>query len=131
MPQPNSTDDVEQQARIIFERFPPGLQRALESGKLDRVNEVLGKMSVSEAEEVVEQLGEGGMLSLEEGVIDSTTEEGRDRLKELEREAREEKEVGEPGGVEEEAATETEAGLKQLDVQEKGEVKELHVADAD
>ena len=84
-------------------------------------------MSVSEAEEVVEQLGEGGMLSLEEGVIDSTTEEGRERLKELEREAREEKEIGEPGGVEEEA----EAELKQLDVEEKGEANEVQVADVD
>lgn len=82
-------------------------------------------MSVSEAEEVVEQLGEGGMLSLEEGVIDSTTEEGRDRLKQLEREAREEKEIGEPGGAEEEA----EAGLKQLDVEEKGEANEMQAAD--
>ncbi len=116
MPQPNSTEEVEQQARVIFERFPPGLQRALESGSLDRVNEVLGKMSVSEAEEVVEQLGEGGMLSLEEGVIDSTTEEGRDRLKELEREAREGKEVGEPGGIEEGVG----AGGEELEVGEKG-----------
>jgi cell division cycle protein 37 len=80
----------------MFERFPPGLQRALESGSLDRVNEVLGKMSVSEAEEVVEQLGEGGMLSLEEGVIDGTTEEGREKLERLEREAKEAK-TGEEG----------------------------------
>ena len=116
MPQPDSTDGAEQQARILFERFPPGLQRALESGKLDRVNEVLGKMSVSEAEEVVEQLGEGGMLSLEKGVIDSTTEEGKDRLKELEREAREEKERDETGDIEEQ----TEAELKELDVEENG-----------
>jgi len=48
---------------------------------------VLGKMSVEEAEEVVERLGEGGMLSLEEGVIDGTTVEGRERLKALEKEA--------------------------------------------
>ena len=47
-------------------------------------------MSVSEAEEVVEQLGEGGMLSLEEGVIDGTTEEGKERLRELEEKARDE-----------------------------------------
>lgn len=63
-------------------------------------------MSVSEAEEVVEQLGEAGMLSLEQGVIDPTTEEGKARLEELEREGRQGKqveeveEVGEPGGVE-------------------------------
>lgn len=92
IPQPGSTDAIEQAAREVFERFPPGLQRALESGELARVNEVLGKMSVSEAEEVVEQLGEGGMLSLEEGVIDGTTEEGREKLERLEREAREAKE---------------------------------------
>lgn len=127
VPQPNSTEEVEQQARILFERFPPGLQRALESGSLDRVNDVLGKMSVSEAEEVVEQLGEGGMLSLEEGVIDPKTEEGRERLKELEREAREEKEIGEPGSVEEEDG----AGLKQLDMKEKGDANEVQVADVD
>ena len=126
VPQPDSTDDTEQQARIIFDRFPPGLQRALESGKLERVNEVLGKMSVSEAEEVVGQLGEGGMLSLEQGVIDSTTEEGRDRLKELEREAREEKEIGEPGVIEEAGA-----GLEQLEVKEKGMANEVEVADVD
>lgn len=91
-------------------------------------------MSVSEAEEVVEQLGEGGMLSLEKGVIDSTTEEGRDRLKELEREARQEKEIGEPGDVEEEEEEEeeeAEAALKQLDVEEKGEADEVQIADVD
>lgn len=47
-------------------------------------------MSVEEAEEVVEKLGEGGMLSLEEGVIDGTTEEGRKKLRGLEEKAREE-----------------------------------------
>lgn len=47
-------------------------------------------MSVEEAEEVVEKLGEGGMLSLEEGVIDGTTEEGREKLRGLEEKAREE-----------------------------------------
>lgn len=45
-------------------------------------------MSVEEAEEVVERLGEGGMLSLERGVIDGTTEEGREKLRRLESEAR-------------------------------------------
>lgn len=54
-------------------------------------------MSVEEAEEVVEQLGDGGMLSLEEGVIDGTTEEGREKLKELEDEAVREKKDGGKG----------------------------------
>lgn len=97
IPQAGSAEPVEQAAREVFERFPPGLQRALESGELDRVNAVLGKMSVEEAEEVVAQLGEGGMLSLEEGVIDGGTEEGRERLRALEKEAREGKEGDEEG----------------------------------
>lgn len=102
IPQPNSSDPIEIKARDIFDRFPPGLQRALESGQLDKVNEVLGKMSVEEAEEVVEKLGDGGMLSLERGVIDGTTEQGRERLAELERESHEKREgveevEGEPG----------------------------------
>jgi len=79
------TTDDERTARGIFESFPPGLRRALESGSLDRVNEVLGKMSVDEAEQIVEQLGNGGMLSLEEGVIDATTEEGKRAVEEIER----------------------------------------------
>ncbi|KAJ9639656.1 hsp90 co-chaperone Cdc37 [Knufia peltigerae] len=99
VPQAGSEDPVEQQSREIFERFPPGLQRALESGSLDEVNVVLGKMSVDEAEEIVELLGQGGMLSLQEGVIDATNEEGQKRLKEIEEEERRRKaaEEGEPG----------------------------------
>jgi len=100
VPQPNSEEPVEQEARKIFERFPPGLQRALQSGSLDEVNKVLGKMSVEEAEEIVEQLGQGGMLSMQEGVIDATNEEGQKRLKEIEEEERLRKEqgsLGEPG----------------------------------
>ncbi|KAL8734756.1 MAG: hypothetical protein Q9181_003077 [Wetmoreana brouardii] len=98
IPSASPTEDIEIKARKIFETFPPGLQRALESGELDRVNEVLGKMSVEEAEEVVEKLGEGGMLSVEEGVIDGTTEEGREKLKELEEKARQEKGAAEAAG---------------------------------
>ncbi|EAT89663.1 Hsp90 chaperone protein kinase-targeting subunit [Parastagonospora nodorum] len=77
--------EAEVQARQIFENFPPGLQRALESGKLDEVNKVLAKMSVEEAEEIVEKLGQGGMLSLEQGVIDATTDEGKKAMEEIEK----------------------------------------------
>lgn len=89
-PKTSSSEDPEERAaeessRQIFEAFPPGLQRALESGQLDEVNKVLAKMSVDEAEEIVEKLGEGGMLSLEQGVIDATTEEGRKAMEEIER----------------------------------------------
>jgi cell division cycle protein 37 len=58
IPAPDSEDPEVQKARQVFESFPPGLRRALESGSLDEVNKVLGQMSVEEAEEVVGQLGE-------------------------------------------------------------------------
>ena len=64
------------------------------------MNEILGKMSVSEAEEVVEHLGEAGMLSMEKGVIDGTTEEGQNKLRELEEEAARDKLAGEIADVE-------------------------------
>jgi cell division cycle protein 37 len=87
--EPTSSDPDEREAEImarrIFADFPPGLQRALESGKLDEVNKVLAKMSVEEAEEIVEKLGEGGMLSLEQGVIDATTDEGKKAMQEIEK----------------------------------------------
>jgi len=84
IPEKGSEDPTEIHKRELFESFPPGLQRALESGQLDEVNKVLGKMSVEEAEEIVAQLGEGGMLSLEEQIIDATTEEGQAALKHFE-----------------------------------------------
>lgn len=100
IPAADSQDPTEIEARKIFETFPADLQKALASESLDEVNKVLGKMSVEEAEVIVEQLGNGGMLSLEEGIIDGTTEEGRKKLAELEAEGKLEEieEVGEPGG---------------------------------
>lgn len=57
----------------IFQAFPAPLKAALQTEKLDEVNKVLGRMKVAEAEEVVEQLQEGGMLSFSEaGVRDMT-----------------------------------------------------------
>ncbi|TKX27170.1 Hsp90 co-chaperone Cdc37 [Elsinoe australis] len=100
---PSATPESEEEkyARTIFDSFPPGLQRALETGQLDKINEVLGKMSVDEAEEVVEKLGNGGMLSVEQGVIDATTEEGRKQMEEIERSGQmpgqAAEEVGDPG----------------------------------
>jgi cell division cycle protein 37 len=103
IPPANSTASEEIEARKIFDNFPPSLRRALESESLDQVNKVLGKMSVEEAEDIVQKLGEGGMLNLEEGIVDATTEEGRKKLEEIEAEGKKEKtetvleEVGEPG----------------------------------
>lgn len=127
LPAPNSEEEVEQQARAIFETFPPGMQRALESGSLDRVNEVLGKMSLSEAEELVEQLGNAGMLSMEQGIIDGTTKEGQETLKELEREAREGKKAEEE---DEEAEFDVEAALREMEMEDP-EPGQVQVADVD
>lgn len=106
VPPTESDDPSEKASRAIFESFPPGLQRALESASLDEVNKVLGKMSVDEAEQVVEQLSNGGMLSLEEGIVDATTEEGQKKLEEIEkqgkldREEREREQSENPGDPE-------------------------------
>ncbi|QKX64233.1 uncharacterized protein TRUGW13939_11406 [Talaromyces rugulosus] len=99
IPAPDSTVPEEIEARKIFDSFPPGLQRALQSESLDEVNKVLGKMSVEEAEIIVDKLGQGSMLSLEEGIVDATTEEGRKKLEEIELEGKHgavEEEIGEP-----------------------------------
>ncbi|KAI0902121.1 hypothetical protein F4806DRAFT_445751 [Annulohypoxylon nitens] len=87
IPAEKSEDEAEKRGREIFEAFTPEMRKALESGSLDKVNEVLGKMSVEDAEEVVGLLSEAGVLSVEEQIIDATTEEGQKHLKELEEEA--------------------------------------------
>jgi cell division cycle protein 37 len=47
----------------IFQSFSEEMKTALKTEKLDEVNKVLGKLSVAEAERVVELMQEGGMLS--------------------------------------------------------------------
>ncbi|KAA8648851.1 hypothetical protein EYZ11_007649 [Aspergillus tanneri] len=101
IPSADSTEEVEIEARKIFDSFSKELQVALASDSLDEVNKVLGNMGVDEAEDVVEKLGQSGMLSLEEGIVDATTEEGKKKLEEIEAESKKEKkteEIGEPGG---------------------------------
>ncbi|KAH0561917.1 hypothetical protein GP486_003373 [Trichoglossum hirsutum] len=83
IPPATSDDPAEEAAREVFDSFSPSLRKALESGSLDEVNKVLADMNVEEAEDIVGKLGEGGMLSLEEQIIDATTEEGQAALKEL------------------------------------------------
>ncbi|KAF2963156.1 hypothetical protein GQX73_g10417 [Xylaria multiplex] len=87
IPAENSQDEAEVHGRKIFESFAPDMRKALESGSLDKVNEVLGRMKVPEAEEVVNLLGEAGILSMEEQIIDATTEEGKKKIKEMEERA--------------------------------------------
>lgn len=58
VPAADSQDTDEQRAREIFDAFQPDMKKALESGELDEVNRVLGKMKVDEAEELVALFGE-------------------------------------------------------------------------
>lgn len=77
-------DPAEQEARKVFETFSPEMKTALESGSLDAVNKVLGDMEVHEAEELVGLFNEANVLSLEEDIIDATTESGKQQWKKLE-----------------------------------------------
>jgi cell division cycle protein 37 len=72
VPPADHPDQQIQEARAIFEHFSPNLQKALESGDLAEINKVLGMMQVEEAEQVVELLSQGGMLAIEEEILDAT-----------------------------------------------------------
>lgn len=61
----------------IYQGFDEKFRKALESGKLENVNKVLGRMSVEEAERVVELLQVSGILQFAEGGIRDET--GKDR----------------------------------------------------
>ncbi|CAH0049263.1 unnamed protein product [Clonostachys solani] len=96
VPSADSEDPEEKKAREIYDTFAPEMRKALESGTLDAVNKVLGEMSVPEAEDLVALFGEANILSLEEQIIDATTEEGQQQLKEMEKAAAEEKHYSDP-----------------------------------
>lgn len=108
VPRPDTEDDDEKRARAIFEQFTPDMRAALETGSLNEVNKVLGKMIVKDAEDVVALLSnvsysqirsfpglttvplmhrcalsfneKAGCLSIEHDIIDTTTEEGKEQL---------------------------------------------------
>lgn len=84
IPEEGSAEPEVKEARAVFDAFPEDFRRALETGSLDKVNEVLGAMGVPEAEDIVGKLGDAGILSLEEQIIDATTEEGQKALKDME-----------------------------------------------
>ncbi|KAI0115219.1 hypothetical protein F4814DRAFT_418674 [Daldinia grandis] len=87
IPPEKGEDEAEKKGREIFEGFTPEMQKALESDSLDKVNEVLGKLKVEDAEEIVALLSEAGILSVEEQIIDATTEAGQKHIKEMEEQA--------------------------------------------
>ncbi|KAH0494126.1 hypothetical protein TgHK011_000758 [Trichoderma gracile] len=101
IPPADSDDPDVMAARKIYDSFDPEMKDALESGSLDEVNKVLGKMKVEEAEELVAKFGEANILSLEEELIDATTEEGQKQLKAMEAAAAAEREEAREAEVEE------------------------------
>ncbi|RDA83855.1 hypothetical protein CP532_1199 [Ophiocordyceps camponoti-leonardi (nom. inval.)] len=84
VPPADGSEPEVQRAREIYDGFRPEMREALASASLDEVNKVLGKMEVEEAEKVVELLGEANILSLEEQLIDATTDEGKKQLEAME-----------------------------------------------
>ncbi|KTW28415.1 hypothetical protein T552_01677 [Pneumocystis carinii B80] len=72
IPSKNSEDPNVQEARKIFESFSLDLQDALESGQLENINKVLANIPLQEAEKIVGDLNRGGMLSIENEMIDAT-----------------------------------------------------------
>jgi cell division cycle protein 37 len=58
IPDKEAEDEESKRGREIFEGFTDDMKRALETGKLEEVNKVLGEMKVEEAEDVVGKLGE-------------------------------------------------------------------------
>ena len=110
-PAESDAEDV-QKARAIFEGFAPEMRAALETGSLEEVNKVLGEMEASEAEKLASLLTEvsfsrsystrgqdplltscsfapgveqSGCMSIEEEIIDATTEDGKKVLEEMRR----------------------------------------------
>jgi cell division cycle protein 37 len=76
VPAADSQDVDEQQARDIFDGFQTEMKSALETGDLDQVNKVLGKMKVDEAEELVALFAE---VSLFRADLSDTTPPARTR----------------------------------------------------
>ncbi|KAK4051116.1 hsp90 co-chaperone Cdc37 [Microbotryomycetes sp. JL221] len=70
---PELVKDFLQKRWEIFESFSKGLKKALQEKSLEKVNKVLGKLSVEDAEEVVKQLQESGILSFAQNDIIDTT----------------------------------------------------------
>lgn len=57
----------------IFQSFPEDFRKALETKELTKVNEVLGKMKVEEAEEIVGQLDQAGILNFSSSEVRDET----------------------------------------------------------
>jgi cell division cycle protein 37 len=71
---PEDATEYERKRAEAFRTFPPPFQRALLSGDLDKLNEVLSTMDSEEAERVLELCKSTGLLEIEEGVDEEMEE---------------------------------------------------------
>lgn len=59
------------EGRAIYDKFSPEVKSAIEEKSLEKLNEILGNMSLEKAETFVEQLGESGVLLVENKIYDA------------------------------------------------------------
>ena len=64
VPPADAEGEEDRRGREIFDGFSAAMREALETGELEKVNQVLGEMKVDEAEEVVGLLGEVSTIPL-------------------------------------------------------------------
>ncbi|KAG9285178.1 hypothetical protein G9A89_004393 [Geosiphon pyriformis] len=72
IPTADSTDPEEKARYEIYMTLSQDLREAFETEELEKINLVLGKMSVDEAEKALEIINKAGVLTIEEGIIDAT-----------------------------------------------------------
>ncbi|CAG8458742.1 2374_t:CDS:2 [Paraglomus occultum] len=72
VPDKNSDDPAEISRFETFMTLPENLREALKTGELEKINKVLGSMSVPEAEKILEICNQCEVLRVEPGIIDTT-----------------------------------------------------------
>ncbi|CAG9948908.1 unnamed protein product [Clonostachys rosea f. rosea IK726] len=73
-PKLDSGDEDEQERRSIFEKFSDDMKAAIQSGSLDKINEVLGAMPREEAEVVRTLIFETDCIKVQKTVPEAATE---------------------------------------------------------
>lgn len=68
----NVPDSSDPEAMNVYNSFSQEMRSAIESKKLDEINKVLAELSVEDAEDMVKQFDQCGVLSVEEKIYDAT-----------------------------------------------------------
>lgn len=59
------------EGRKIYDSFSDDVKKAIESRSLDELNEVIGNLEVSQAEDLVDKLSESGVLQVDDKIYDT------------------------------------------------------------